>query len=76
MCVAVSGRLIERSGRQGKAEINGNIIPVELGLVSAQVGDYVLIHAGCAISVIPKSENEELEELFSLLSEVIDEERR
>lgn len=76
MCVAVSGKLIERSGRQGKVEINGNLLPVELGLVGAQVGDYVLIHAGCAISVLPKSENDALEELFSLLSEVLDEERR
>jgi hydrogenase expression/formation protein HypC len=76
MCVAVSGRLIERSGRRGKVEINGNILPVELGLVNASVGDFVLLHAGCAISVLDKKENEALEELFSLLSEVTDEERR
>ena len=76
MCVAVSGRLIERSGRRGKVEISGNILSVELGLVGAKVGDYVLVHAGCAISILPKREQEELEELFSLLNEVINEERR
>ena len=76
MCVAVSGRLIERSGRRGKVEISGNILSVELGLVGAEVGDYVLVHAGCAISILPKREQEELEELFSLLNEVINEERR
>jgi hydrogenase expression/formation protein HypC len=76
MCVAVSGRLIERSGRQGKVDIRGNIVPVELGLVGAEVGDFVLVHAGCAISILRQSESEELEELFSLLSEVAGEERR
>ncbi|WP_242941223.1 HypC/HybG/HupF family hydrogenase formation chaperone [Sporobacter termitidis] len=68
--------MIERSGHQGKVEISGNILPVELGLVGAKVGDDVLIHAGCAISILQKKEKEELEELFGLLNEVIDEERR
>ena len=76
MCVAVSGRLIERTGHKGKVEINGNILSVELGLVDAQLGEYVLIHAGCAISILKKNEKEELDELFSLLLEAINEERR
>jgi hydrogenase expression/formation protein HypC len=74
--VAVSGKLIERSGHRGKADVRGNILPVELGLVRAEVGDDVLIHAGCAISVLQKGERETLDELFDLLSEVLDEERR
>ncbi len=72
MCIAVPGQLIERSGRQGRVDINGNILNVDLGVVAAQAGDYVLVHAGCAISILNKQEKEEMDELFTLLSEVDD----
>ncbi len=73
MCIAVPGKLIWKNEGQGKVDINGNILPVQLGLVCAQVGDYVLVHAGCAITVLPKDEHEELDELLRLLREVTDE---
>jgi hydrogenase expression/formation protein HypC len=75
MCVAISGKLIEKNGRRGKADIGGNILPVELGLVDADIGDYVLVHAGCAVSVLPKEEHEALDELYALLSETVTDER-
>jgi len=34
-------------------------------LVSPNVGDYVLIHAGCAVQVLPQDEAEELASLFA-----------
>ncbi len=67
MCIAVSGKLIEMDGRRGKADVRGNVLSVELGLVDAQLGDYVLIHAGCAISVVSKEESDELDELLELI---------
>jgi hydrogenase expression/formation protein HypC len=54
-------------GGRGTADNRGNILPVELGIVNAHIGDYILVHAGCAISVISKSEAEELDELFRLV---------
>ena len=69
MCVAVAGRIIEIDGAAGKADVSGNILPVELGIVQALVGDYVLIHAGCAIAIIDKSEAEELQALMDELDE-------
>lgn len=69
MCVAVSGKLIEKEGNRGKVDIRGNIITVELGIVQAKIGDYLLIHAGCAISVLSKNENDELEELIDLIGD-------
>jgi len=69
MCIAVPGKLIEIENGRGKADIRGNILPVELGVVNASVGDYVLVHAGCAISVVSKSEAEELNDLFVMMEE-------
>lgn len=64
MCIAVAGMVIEKEGNKGKVNVRGNILNAELALVNAQVGDYVLLHAGCAISRVNKSEVEELDELF------------
>jgi hydrogenase expression/formation protein HypC len=69
MCIAVSGELIEKDGSRGRVSVRGNVIPVELGLVEAKIGDSLLIHAGCAISILDKSESDELNELLTLLDE-------
>lgn len=64
MCVAVSGKLIEKNGNNGRVSIRGNIIAVEMGIVDAEVGDYVLVHAGCAITKVSQSDSDELDELL------------
>jgi len=69
ICIAVSGILTEIDGTGGKVNIRGNVLPVELGLVNARVGDDILVHAGFAIAVLKKSEAEELDELFTMLDE-------
>ena len=67
MCIAVPGKLISREGDQGKCDVRGNTIPVELGIVECDIGDYLLIHAGCAIQKVQKEEAEELLELLALV---------
>jgi len=69
MCVAIPGELIEIEGDIGKVNIRGNILPVELGIVKAKIGDHLLIHAGCAISTLKQTEAEELNELLKLVDE-------
>jgi len=64
MCVAVSGKLIEKDENNGRVNIRGNVITVELGIVDAEVDDYVLVHAGCAIAKVSQSDSEELDELL------------
>lgn len=64
MCVAVPGRVLSIEGDRGEVDFSGNIITVNLGFVKAKPGDYVLVHAGCAIEVIKKSQGEELLELY------------
>ena len=50
MCLSIPALLIERCGKQGRADLQGMIIEIDLTLVpDAQVGDYVLVHAGFAI---------------------------
>ncbi len=64
MCVAVSGLLIQKQGSTGKVNIRGNVIAVELGIVDAQVGEYVLVHAGCAIAKVTGEQSDELDRLL------------
>ena len=40
------------------------------GLVDPKVGQYVLVHAGCAIEVMEKDKAEELIELFADIEEL------
>ena len=67
MCIAVPGKLIQVDGHRGLVDIRGNRLSVELGLVQAIPGDFLLIHAGCAIAVISHNEAEELESLLSMV---------
>jgi hydrogenase expression/formation protein HypC len=64
MCVAVSGLLIEKMDNTGRVNIRGNVIAVELGIVDAEVGEYVLVHAGCAIAKMTRAESDELDTLL------------
>jgi len=50
MCLAVPARLVERNGDEGLADLHGNRVPVQtLFAPEAQVGDWVLVHAGFVI---------------------------
>ena len=50
-------------------DFNGNQVSVNVGLVSADVGQYVLVHAGCAIEVMSQDKAQELLDLFEELEE-------
>ncbi len=67
MCIAVPGKLIEKDGARGQCDVRGNIISVELGLVDCAPGDYLLVHAGCAIQRVNQAEAEELLELLAMV---------
>lgn len=74
MCIAVPGKVIEINGNYAKINIMDNITSVNISLVSAKVGDYVLIHAGCVLEVLKKETAEEILSIFSELEVVADEE--
>ncbi len=57
MCLAVPMELVDKNDFRGTARLGGVSRDVNLMLVpDVQVGDYVIIHAGCAISVLSQEE--------------------
>lgn len=73
MCVAVPGKIIEINGNLAKVDIRNNICEVNTQLVSANIGDFVLVHAGCALEVLKKDVAQEILWLFQELEEAMDE---
>ena len=73
MCLAVPGKLMSIEGddpllRSGRVSFGGIIKEVNLSLVpEVVIGDYLLVHAGFAISTI---DEEEANRVFSLLDEI------
>jgi len=70
MCIAIPGKIISIDPPRAKVDFNGNIVDVNVGLIDPVVGDYVLVHAGCAIEIMPKDRALELIELFRDLEEL------
>lgn len=62
MCLAVPGRILDLEGddaltRCGRVSFEGVVKSVSLALVpEAQVGDFVIVHAGFAIAVLDQGE--------------------
>jgi len=72
MCLAVPMKVVEREGDKGVAELEGVTREVALHFVDAQVGDYILVHAGFAIQKVDEESALETIELFrSMMSEGI-----
>ncbi|MHC1721864.1 MAG: HypC/HybG/HupF family hydrogenase formation chaperone [Aminipila sp.] len=72
MCVAVPGKIVEINGDTAKVDVMNNTCDVNIKLVQAKIGDYVLIHAGCAIDVLSKDSAEEILWLLNELEEEVD----
>lgn len=64
MCLGVPGQVVERSrdeSGRGKVDFGGVRRSVSLLCVpEAQIGDYVMVHAGFAISCIDEAEAERM----------------
>ena len=71
MCLAVPAR-IQAINDQGLAQVDlgGMNLEVSLALTpEAQVGDYVIVHTGFAISVLDEAEAQETLALFAEMEE-------
>ncbi len=73
MCLGIPGKIISLSAGQdalstGRIDFNGIVKEACLAYVpEAQVGDYVIIHAGFAISIV---DAEEARQVFQYLEEL------
>lgn len=59
MCLAVPARILEICGRKAKVDFGGVCREVDISLVNAKIGEYVIVHAGYAIEVMDKETAEE-----------------
>ena len=69
MCVAFPGLVKKIKGQHAQVDFAGTLARVNLALVDAQVGDYVLVHAGMAIEVMQQEQALELTDLYRELEE-------
>jgi hydrogenase expression/formation protein HypC len=70
MCVAVPAEIVEIKEHEALVNFGGVKKLVNIDLVSdVKIGDYVLLHAGCAIQKIDKEEAEITLEIFKALAE-------
>ena len=77
MCLSIPGKLIaitsqlDETFRVGKVSFDGIIKEVSLTLVpEANIGDYVLVHVGAAISTIDEDEAKKTFDLLKQLDEL------
>ena len=69
MCLGVPVRIIQKKGGEGIGEFKGVKRKINLELLDeAEVGDYVILHAGFAIQKLDKKEALETLKLFEELS--------
>ena len=66
MCLALPGKLISKEGAQGQMELGGNRFKVWLTLLpEAEVGNWILVHAGYGLTIVDEDHAREVWELVS-----------
>ena len=79
MCLAIPGKITDIQGedelvRTARVNFGGIVKEVNLAFVpEAAIGDYVLVHAGCAISVIDEQEAQRVFEYLEQLDRAAEE---
>ncbi len=67
MCVAAPGRVIEIKNNTAVIDYNGNKVNADKGIVDTKIGDWVLVHAGLIIQVLPEDEAKNMLDIFEEL---------
>lgn len=75
MCLAVPGKLISISGedlnRMGRVSFSGVVKEVSLAYVpEANVGDYVIVHVGFALSTVDETEAQRVFEYLEAMGDL------
>lgn len=70
MCVAAPGKIIQINGTDATIEYSSNKTHANIGIVDAKEGDWVLVHAGLVIQVLPEDEAKYMVDLFNDLEEL------
>jgi hydrogenase expression/formation protein HypC len=66
MCLAIPGKVISLAKNKAQVDFGEAVLrEVDMTLVDAKVGDYVLVHAGYAIEVLDEKEAKETLDLWN-----------
>jgi len=69
MCLAIPARVVEINGDTARVDFGaGTVREVNVSLVDAKVGEYVIVHAGYAIEVL---DQKAAEETLALWNEIL-----
>jgi len=73
MCLAIPAKVLDIKGDRAQVDFGGGISrDVNITLVNAKVGDYILVHAGYAIQVLSEEEARETLLLWNEILEAAD----
>jgi len=71
MCLAIPTKIVELlDGDMAKVDLDGVRKEISLAMVDAEVGDYVIVHVGYALSKIDPEEAEKTIALFEEMAEL------
>lgn len=74
MCIAVPGKIIGVFPTRAKVTMMGIETTVNIQMIEdPKIGEFVLVHAGCAIERIDK---ENYDDLFVIFKQLLDEEEK
>lgn len=66
MCLAIPARIVKLRGDKAQVDFGGGVLKeVNVTLVEACVGSYVLVHAGYAIQILNEKEAKETLRLWN-----------
>jgi hydrogenase expression/formation protein HypC len=70
MCLAIPAKVMNLQGDKANVDFGQGVLrEVNVSLVDAQIGDYVIVHAGYAIQII---EEEDAKETLSLWKSILE----
>ena len=71
MCIAAPMKIIaiDNETHTARAELTGMVLGVNIALISPKVGDFVLVHAGCALEIVTPASAGEIAALFDELED-------
>ena len=64
MCLAIPGKVISIEGDRAKVDFGGVRREINISLVDASIGEYVIVHAGFAIEILDQEEAEKTLEMI------------
>jgi len=69
MCLAIPAKVVEINGDTAKVDFGaGTMRDINISLVEAKIGEYVIVHAGYAIEVL---DQKAAEETLALWNEIL-----